>query len=167
MIRSKDILLQTFKTHITKLPSKFSEMYIPSKRIWWESYREMLHPLESFPWLTYVSAAWPDHLSSVSNQTAIAQFLATSFYCLPPSLPFFPPLSLCSSLSLRSHLFSDGFTHILYILICIIWTNSMYWYLFYSDLNFALSGKKSCNLIKKQYKFSSFSISMKHLITKL
>lgn len=89
------------------------------------------------------------------------------FFLLPPSLPFFPPLSLSSSLSLRSHLFSDGFTHILYILICIIWTNSMYWYLIYPDLNFALSGKKSYHLIKKQYKFSSFSISMKHLITKL
>lgn len=82
----------------------------------------MLHPLESFQWLTCLSVAWPDHLFSVSNQTAVAQFLATSFYCLPPSLPFFPPLSLSSSLylSLRSHLFSDGVTHILYILICII-----------------------------------------------
>ena len=113
MIRSKDILLQTFKTHITKLPSKFSEMYIPSKRIWWESYREMLHPLESFPWLTYVSAAWPDHLSSVSNQTAIAQFLATSFYCLPPSL--FSHLSLFIPLSLSGVTYSLMVSHIFFI----------------------------------------------------
>ena len=156
MTRSKDSFAQTFKTYIAKLLSKFSEMHIPSKRIWWESYREMLHPLESFQWLTCLSVAWPDHLFSVSNQTAVAQFLATSFYCLPP----FFPTSLSSSLylSLRSHLFSDGFTHILYILICIIWTNSMYWYLFYPNLNFALSGKKSYHLIKKQYINSHLSV---------
>ena len=115
MTRSKDSFAQTFKTYIAKLLSKFSEMHIPSKRIWWESYREMLHPLESFQWLTCLSVAWPDHLFSVSNQTAVAQFLATSFYCLPPSLFSHLSLFLHLSICLSEVTYSLMVSHIFFI----------------------------------------------------